>query len=228
MPYSPLRLAVFDCDGTLVDSQFAIVGAMTAAFAAHDLPPPDPRAVRRVVGLSLPQAVALLLPDHDDGFHAAVAECYRDAFFRQRRSGTLYEPLFPGIRECLDALEAEGILLGVATGKSRRGLDAVLDHHGLAGRFVTLQTSDRGPGKPHPDMLYRALSEVGVSAAGTVMIGDTTFDIQMARNAHVASVGVSWGYHEVVELEAAGAARIVDSGEELTAAVLDMLRSPVA
>lgn len=225
MPYAPLRLAVFDCDGTLVDSQFSIVGAMTAAFAVHDLPPPDPRPVRRVVGLSLGEAVAVLLPDHDAAFHAAVAESYRDAFFRQRRSGTLHEPLFPGIRDCLDALEAEGVLLGVATGKSRRGLDAVLEHHGLTGRFVTLQTSDRGPGKPHPDMLYRALGEAGVAADGAVMIGDTTFDIQMARSAHVESVGVSWGYHEVAELQGAGAARIVDTAEELTAAVLDMLRA---
>lgn len=228
MPYAPLRLAVFDCDGTLVDSQSSIVGAMTAAFAAHDLPPPDPRPVRRVVGLSLGEAVAALLPDHGAAFHAMVAESYRDAFFRQRRSGTLHEPLFPGIRGCLDALEAEGVLLGVATGKSRRGLDAVLEHHGLTGRFVTLQTSDRGPGKPHPDMLYRALGEAGVAADGAVMIGDTTFDIQMARSAQVESVGVSWGYHEVAELQSAGAARIVDTADELTAAVLDMLRATQA
>jgi len=133
------------------------------------------------------------------------------------------EPLFPGIAEALDALEAEGVLLGVATGKSLRGLRSVLERHGMTHRFVTLQTADTGPGKPHPDMVHRALAETGAEPAATVMIGDTTYDIQMARNARIASVGVSWGYHEVPELQAAGADRIVHGGAQVAAAVLDLL-----
>ncbi|WP_188261336.1 HAD-IA family hydrolase [Azospirillum tabaci] len=219
----PLRLALFDCDGTLVDSQFAIIDAMTTAWAVHGLGEPDPLEVRRMVGLPLVQAVSQLLPDLDTDRHVTVAESYKDAFAALRHRGDLHEPLFPGLRDTLDALEAEGVLLGVATGKSRRGLDAVLAHHGLAHRFVTLQTSDVGPGKPHPDMVYRALAETGVEAARTVVIGDTTYDIQMARNARVASVGVSWGYHAVAELEAAGADRIVHRGREVAGAVLDLL-----
>lgn len=219
----PLRLALFDCDGTLVDSQHAIVDSMAEAWRAHGLGEPDPHAVRRVVGLSLVPAVAALLPDLEPERHVAIAESYKDAFAARRRSGVLEEPLFPGIAETLDALEAAGVLLGVATGKSMRGLRSVLERHGLTHRFVTLQTADTGPGKPHPDMVRRALAETGAGPAATVMIGDTTYDIQMARNARIASVGVSWGYHEVPELLAAGADRIVHGGAHVAAAVLDLL-----
>ncbi|MCG5242885.1 HAD-IA family hydrolase [Azospirillum doebereinerae] len=218
-----LRLALFDCDGTLVDSQFAIIDAMTAAWAEHGLGVPDPMAVRRMVGLSLVEAVALLLPAEAPDLHVAVAESYKRAFAASRGRGEVHEPLFPGILDTLAALADAGVLLGVATGKSRRGLDAVLKGHGITGRFVTLQTADVGPGKPNPHMVQRALAETGAAEAGTVVIGDTTYDIQMARNARVASVGVSWGYHAVAELEAAGADRIVHGGAEVARAVLDLL-----
>lgn len=218
-----LRLALFDCDGTLVDSQFAIIDSMTAAWAEHGIGEPDPLEVRRMVGLPLVEVIARLRPDLDSQMHLEVAESYKEAFAALRRGGDLREPMFPGIRDALDALAAEGVLLGVATGKSRRGLDAVLAHHGLADRFVTLQTSDVGPGKPHPAMVHRALADTGVDLSGVVMIGDTTYDIQMARNARVASVGVSWGYHAVPELQAAGADRIVHRGREVAGAVLALL-----
>ena len=224
----PLRLALFDCDGTLVDSQHAIVDSMVQAWRTHGLGEPDALAVRRVVGLPLVQAIAVLLPGQDTVRHVAVAETYKDAFATRRQRGVVEEPLFPGIVETLDRLEAAGVLLGVATGKSRRGLLSVLERHGLMQRFVTLQTSDIGPGKPNPDMVYRALSETGAPAHGTVMIGDTTYDIQMARNARIASVGVSWGYHEVPELTAAGADRIVDTGAAVAPAVLDLLEDAEA
>lgn len=224
MTTKPLRLALFDCDGTLVDSQHAIVDSMTEAWLAHGLGQPDAHAVRRVVGLSLVEAVAVLLPDVDAERHVTIAESYKDAFAARRQRGVLEEPLFSGIAETLDALDAAGVLLGVATGKSRRGLLSVLERHGLTHRFVTLQTADIGPGKPDPAMVRRALAETGVAPAATVMIGDTTYDIQMARNARIASVGVSWGYHEVPELVAAGADRIVHGGAEIATAVLDMLQ----
>jgi phosphoglycolate phosphatase len=218
-----LKLALFDCDGTLVDSQYAIVAAMNAAFLGLGLPLPDPAAVRRVVGLPLVRAVAVLLPDNPERLHAAVADRYRLAFADGRNRGVHEEPLFPGIREALEALEDAGLLLGVATGKSRRGLVATLDSHGLLDRFCTLQTSDTGPGKPHPDMVFRALAEAGVDASDTVVIGDTSFDMLMAGSARTGAVGVAWGYHEVEELTGAGAQRICLTTNEVPAAVLDLL-----
>lgn len=220
---APLRLVLFDCDGTLVDSQHAIIGAMTVAWRAAGYDDPDPEAVRRVVGLSLVQAIAVLRPDAGPDRHEWLAERYKEAFGAERRRGVLQEPLFPGILGALDALDAAGVLLGIVTGKSRRGLVAALESHGLLGRFVTLQTADVGPGKPHPAMVHRALAEVGAEAADTVVVGDTTFDIQMACNAQVASVGVAWGYHEVAELVAAGAGRIVRDGADVPAVVLALL-----
>ncbi|HEY0832974.1 MAG TPA: HAD-IA family hydrolase [Azospirillum sp.] len=225
---APLRLALFDCDGTLVDSQHAIVDSMAKAWRDHGLGVPDVGAVRRMVGLPLQQAIATLAPHLDAETALEVADSYRDHFFDLRRTGALEEPLFPGIAEALDALERAGVLLGVATGKSRRGLLAVLEHHGLRARFVTLRTSDDGPGKPHPDMVFRALHESGVERGGAVMIGDTTYDMQMARNARIAALGVSWGYHAVAELRAAGADRIVDAGEAIAPAVLALLDGQVS
>jgi phosphoglycolate phosphatase len=219
----PLKLALFDCDGTLVDSQYAIVAAMNTAFIALGLPVPDPAAVRRVVGLPLVRAVAMLLPGNPERLHAAVADKYRLAFADARNRGVNEEPLFPGMRQALEALEEAGLLLGVATGKSRRGLVATLDSHGLLDRFCTLQTSDTGPGKPHPDMVFRALAETGVEASDTVVIGDTSFDMLMAGSARTGAVGVAWGYHEVAELTEAGAQRICLTTDQIPAAVLDLL-----
>ncbi len=220
---APLRLALFDCDGTLVDSQQGIIAAMREAWQAHDLDVPDPEAVRRVVGLTLEAAIARLRPQAGDDERKDLAERYRAAFFRQRQSGTLEEPLYDGVIAALDALEAEGVLLGVATGKSRRGLRAVLEHHGLLDRFVTLQTADDGPGKPNPHMVHQALDATGVDAADTVMIGDTTFDIQMARAAGVASIGVGWGYHPAEELSAAGAGAVASTFPDIPGLVMTML-----
>lgn len=218
-----LKLALFDCDGTLVDSQHAIVAAMEAGFAAHGLIPPPPRDVRRVVGLPLVEAVARLAPALHADAHEAISEAYKAAFYRNRLAGTHPEPLFDGAVAALDALEAAGFLLGIATGKSRRGLDATLAHHGLAHRFITLQTSDRVAGKPSPDMVFAALAESGADAAGTVVIGDTSFDILMARNARVRSVGVAWGYHDGAELLAAGADLLVQEYAALPHAVTGLL-----
>lgn len=210
-----LRLAVFDCDGTLVDSQHAIVACMHAAFACESLPPPPAEDVRRVVGLKLAECVARLAPAEDAVRHARLVEAYRENFFTLRQRPDHHEPLFEGCLDALAALEGEGWLLGIATGKTRRGLDAVLERHGLQRRFVTLQTSDFGPGKPHPAMLERALAETGAEPADTVMIGDTTFDMDMARNAGIAGIAVSWGYHSVPELLAAGATALVERYDQL-------------
>lgn len=213
-----VRLAIFDCDGTLVDSQANIVAAMAEAFRASGLEPPSGAATRRVVGLSLPEAMAALLPEAERGLHAKLAADYRLAFHRLRSSGTMLgEPLYPGIAEGLETLAAQGWLLGVATGKSDRGLALLLGHHGLAGYFLTLQTADRHPSKPHPAMLHAAMADAGAEAADTVMIGDTHYDMEMAVAAGVRPIGVDWGYHHPDELRAAGAAEVVGSVAALVA-----------
>ncbi len=197
---SSIRLVVFDCDGTLVDSQHAIVEATRVAFREMGLNEPDPSSVRHVVGLTLEDAIARLLPRALPELHRQVAAAYRRAFQTLRSRTDYQEPLFDGIREVIDALARAGMFLGVATGKSRRGLIATLDRHGLGGKFVTLQTVDDNPGKPAPDMLRRAMAEAGVDPGETAMIGDTIYDIEMARNAGTAAIGVAWGYHVAEEL----------------------------
>jgi phosphoglycolate phosphatase len=210
------RLAVFDCDGTLVDSQANIIRAMEDAFVRHRLDPPDHHATRRITGLSLVECMQALLPDADADLHDRLADDYKLAFQRLRAAGTLAaEPLYPGVADGLADLAARGWLLGVATGKSDRGLALCLAHHGIGDHFVTLQTADRHPSKPHPAMLDAALAEAGVSAAAATMIGDTVFDMDMARHAGVRAIGVDWGYHDAHELTDAGAVAVVRSFAEL-------------
>lgn len=217
------RLAVFDCDGTLVDSQANICRAMEACFIEHRLEPPSREAVRRIVGLSLVPAIAQLLPEAEADQHAAMADAYKRAFWAMRSDRTLDpEPLFDGVAEAIEALHAAGWLLGVATGKSDRGLSHILAHHGLTHRFVTLQTADRHPSKPHPAMLEAAMAEAGAAPEHTAMIGDTSFDIEMAVAAGTHPVGVAWGYHDADELHAAGARDVLTHARDLPA-LLDAL-----
>jgi len=213
------RLAVFDMDGTLVDSQHMIVAAMAEAFAASGLVVPPAEDVRRVVGLSLGPAIGQLVPGLDAAGLDALEGRYKDAFSALRAAGEVAEMPFDGAIQVLDVLAGAGWILGIATGKSTRGLMATLERFGLTDRFVTLQTADQGPGKPAPDMLHRAMAEAGVDSVATVMIGDTSFDMAMARNARVAAVGVTWGYHEEHELVVAGADRIIAAFDELPRAV---------
>ncbi len=214
------RLAIFDCDGTLVDSQANIIAAMADTFDRNRLPIPDPQTTRRVVGLSLLEIMHVLVPEGDAALHRHLADDYRNAFHRLRGSGGLApEPLYPGIADCLLELEARGWLLGVATGKSDRGLALILEHHGLAGHFVTLQTADRHPSKPHPSMIHTAMRDAGAAPECTAMIGDTHFDIEMAVNARVRPIGVDWGYHHPDELLAAGAHSVVTDVGALIAAL---------
>ncbi len=214
----PLRLVVFDCDGTLVDSQHVIVAAMANACDAHGLPRPADLAVRRTIGLPLAEAIASIMVDHGPDEHARLVAHFREAFLAGRTAHH-HEPLFPGILDALDAFDAAGYLLGVATGKPRRGLDATLAMHGISSRFCTLKTADDGPGKPHPAILLAAIAETGVEAEHCVMIGDTSFDMAMARAAGAKAIGVAWGYHEADDLLAAGAHCVVESSEELVETV---------
>jgi phosphoglycolate phosphatase len=209
-----VKLAVFDCDGTLIDSQVNILRAMGQSFARHGLDAPPDHAVRRVVGLSLVESMQALLPDADPALHSNLAQDYKGAFQRLRADRSLDpEPLYAGISDLLGALRDDGWLLGVATGKSDRGLALALAHHRLSDHFITLQTADRHPSKPHPAMLRAALAEAGAAAADAAIIGDTVFDIAMGGNAGVRAIGVDWGYHEAGELIAAGAVGVaVDTG----------------
>jgi phosphoglycolate phosphatase len=201
-----MKLAVFDCDGTLVDSQANILRAMHSSFQRLGLPDPDPHAVRRVVGLSLVEAMQALLPDAEADLHVRLADDYKLAFQRLRADQKLDpEPLFAGVGELLAELESEGWLLAVATGKSDRGLKFCLQHHDIEKRFISLQTADRHPSKPHPSMLLKCLEDAGVEASAACIIGDTVFDIGMGVAANVRAIGVDWGYHEASELVEAGA-----------------------
>lgn len=196
------KLAIFDCDGTLVDSGATIHAALLEAFDAHGLECPPRNVTKKIIGLSLMEAMAALVPEGD---HAALTQTYKDAFFAMRGAGRVEEPLFEGIVELLDELGSDGWLLGVATGKSDRGLRHCLESHRLGGRFVTLQTADRHPSKPHPAMALAAMAEAGAEPHRTIFVGDTGWDMGCARNAGVGAIGAGWGYHEVEELAAKGA-----------------------
>jgi phosphoglycolate phosphatase len=220
---SRVRLAVFDCDGTLVDGQADVCWAMERAFARAGLPAPDNQVVRRIVGLSLPVAVRQLAPALSEDQVSAVTEFYRSSFRARREEGLLDEPLYDGIADLLHTLRDGGWSLAVATGKSDRGLAACLATHGIADLFVSLQTADRHPSKPHPAMLEAALFEAGAQPAQAVMIGDTSFDMLMARSIGVPAIGVSWGYHAPHELIASGAVRVADNAAALAAALDEAL-----
>lgn len=209
------RLAIFDCDGTLVDSQADICAAMDAAFMGAGLTPPNRNATRRIVGLSLPEAMRRLYPTGNGEDHAILAQLYRNAFRTRRAAGQVAEPLYDGIAALIEELAGAGWLLGVATGKSDRGLIHCLQAHGLTERFVTLQTADRHPSKPDPSMIEACLAATGAAASETAMIGDTAFDMAMAVNAGVRAIGVDWGYHHPRDLVEAGAEAVAGSIPEL-------------
>ena len=211
-----MRLVIFDCDGTLVDSQHMICEAMRAAFSASSLAVPDRSHLLRHVGLSVTVAMQAMTGLGDCDVVTKLGDDYRSAFTELRKEARLADPMFPGAREAIAALSAgDDILLGIATGKSRRGVDRLLEREGLEGVFSAIVTADDAPSKPHPAMIKQAMDAVGVQAADTVMIGDTTFDILMARAASVPAIGVAWGYHEADELIQAGASAVVEDFDAL-------------
>lgn len=211
-----MKLVVFDVDGTLVDSQHLIVAAQGQAFAENGLPAPARRDALSVVGLSLPQAFRRLVGE--DGPIAELSESYKRAYNRLRVDPDYEEPLFPGMAGLMATLHARpDVLLGLATGKSRRGVDRLVEHHGWSGWFATTQSADDAPSKPDPTMLLQAMAEAGCGPESTVMIGDTTFDIGMAVAAGAAAVGVTWGYHPTGALYGAGAVAVVETAGALEA-----------
>lgn len=225
MTASPLRLCVLDVDGTLVDSLHNIVAAMEMAAGEHGIVCPPSAQCRRVIGLELVEAVAMLFPQHEDAIHRRVAESYKQAFQVLRARPDHEEHLYPGTLEALAALESAGVVLGIATGKSRRGVHKLLERHGLEGRFLTIQTPDDNPGKPNPAMLHKAMAETGAEPQHTVMVGDTSYDMLMARAAKCHAIGVAWGYHPVEDLHQAGAHVVVDAYDALSPAAADLWHS---
>nr|WP_244635754.1 HAD-IA family hydrolase [Chthonobacter albigriseus] len=197
-----------------------IVAAMTRAFLAHDLAPPPRDEILSIVGLSLPIAIARLLAGHPDREPHALVDAYKEAFFELRQSHDHHEPLFPGAREVIDELGArDDLLLGIVTGKSRRGVDAILALHGLADRFQVIRTADDAPSKPDPTMVLDAMAALGADPRLTLVVGDTTYDIEMAIAAGCRGVGVAWGYHRPAQLAAVGAEVVLSRFTDLPATV---------
>ena len=220
MQNHPFKLILFDFDGTLVDSQAMIADTMSKAFTLNGLSPPDPVSVRRVIGLHLAEAIDILLEDQGRrDLVAEVVEEYKRAFFIVRSNPGFLEPMFPGVRDVLEDLMDPGAQLGIATGKGREGLVSSLQRHGLERYFTVLKTADDGPGKPHPAILLQALEETAVVAEEAVLIGDTKYDMAMAKAAGIRAIGASWGYHESAELETAGADILLNDIREMPAAL---------
>jgi phosphoglycolate phosphatase len=218
-----MDLVIFDCDGTLVDSQHNIVAAKRDAFARHGLQAPAYHDLLGAVGLSHAEAFRLLAPDQSEGQRASLADAYRTAF-SSGRLARVDEPLYPGIAETIRQLQTrDDILLGIATGKSQRGVRRLLEREGWQGMFRTIQTADEHPSKPNPAMIRAAMAEAGVGPDATLMIGDTSFDMAMARAAQVGALGVAWGYHPPSALHEAGAHEVVVDGETLVAAITNRL-----
>ncbi len=205
-----MKLVLFDCDGTLADSQHMIMTAMVRTFVQHGLPLPPRAAILHTVGLSMPETMRLLVPDASTADHLIMADTYRREFRGLREHGKVIDPLFPGAKAALTQLARRSdVLLGLATGKSRRGVDALLEREGIAGLFATINTADDAPSKPAPDMILNALAETGVEPRHAIMVGDSIYDMLMAKAAGVKAVGVSWGYHTEANLLEAGASAIV-------------------
>jgi phosphoglycolate phosphatase len=207
-------LLVLDVDGTIVDSQALIVEAQGRSFAACGLAAPTRERSLSIVGLSLMEAFTVLVGP--EGPVERLAEEYKLAFQALRLDPAWEEPLFPGMAELIgECRSRDDVILGIATGKSRRGVSYLVARYGWDGAFATIQTADDAPSKPDPTMLRNAMAETGISPERTVMLGDTTFDMGMARAAGATPIGVTWGYHPVAALREAGAAALIDSVAEL-------------
>lgn len=215
-----MPLAIFDIDGTLVDSRRAISECMAAAFAGQNLTPPPYEVTRKIVGLSLLEAIDRLAPkDLPHERLLSLVEDYKQEFVSRRVAGELHEPLYGGALEVLEGLKASSWDIGVATGKSRRGLDAIISRHGFSDYFDCHFCADDGPGKPHPHMVEANLKAVGCAPCDAVMIGDTSFDMIMAKNAGIGAIGVDWGFHTADEIRSGGADIVLSSMEALTGAL---------
>lgn len=218
-----LKLLVLDCDGTFVDSQTGIIETMQSAFAENGVARPAPERILHVVGLELFESIGILAPTLGPALHEKILGAYRQFSTKRRNDGVWRDPLYPGAVEAMNGLGEAGWLMGVATGKSRAGLDRVLADYEIDHHFCTLQTSDVAAGKPSPDMLERALAESGADASRAVMVGDTSYDMEMAVNANIHAIGVGWGYHDRDALISAGAKLVIERFDQLPAAAARLI-----
>ena len=214
-----MRFIIFDCDGTLVDSQKAIMRGIHTAWLVEGLTPPLLSDVLNIIGLPLLKAIEVLNPQGDDAQNSRLEQGFFNTFNNAEVAVEEEEPLYHGVIETLQALKKTGALLAVITGKGRHGLRKVFDRHNLHDLFVVTKTADCGAGKPNPQVLLDAMDEVGADKTNSVIIGDTTYDILMGKNAGIKSIGVSFGYHSVADLKEAGAELIVDAFTDLPNAI---------
>ncbi|WP_114391134.1 HAD-IA family hydrolase [Notoacmeibacter marinus] len=216
-----MKLVLFDCDGTLVDGAGLICATMDATFAEHGLPLPSTRATRNVIGRSLDLAIAELLPQGAAADVPHLVREYKENYQRIRQTGQYTDPLYEGIAELVAQLAArDDLLLGIVTGKSRRGVANVFATHGFGDHFVTVRTADDCPSKPHPAMVRECCAETGMEVADTLVIGDTVYDMEMAVSAGAHAIGVDWGYGAVDALRRAGAGAVLSHPDQLLAHLL--------
>lgn len=211
-----MKLVLFDCDGTLIDSAATIHTCMELAFeeAGYERPPIE--KTKSIIGLTLDTAIAQMLErDIDDQINHMVHR-YKHHSFLIRAGDDHHEPYYDGILETIDTLRSiDGILIGVVTGKSRRGLNNLLDKHGLNATIIASRTADECPSKPHPAMVLECCNVTGIDAVDTIVIGDAIYDMQMAKSAGARALGVSWGYCDENGLRAAGADHIAHQPKEI-------------
>ncbi|HEY9055762.1 MAG TPA: HAD-IA family hydrolase [Aurantimonas sp.] len=215
-----MRAVLFDCDGTIADSCGLICDIMRRVFAEHGLPEPADAETRGIIGLSLDVAIGRLHPAAEPPLLAAMVEGYRRTFRVSRADAAFRETLFPGMKALVDRLAArDDVLLAMVTGKSRRGVAAICEAHGMETTFHAVRTADDCPSKPHPAMVEECCLEFGLDPSQALVVGDSVFDIEMAKTAGASALGVAWGTHEAAPLLASGAYAVAETVEELEALI---------